>query len=125
VRLIAATFAAFLAAGVLTPAPASADSTSCDDPFCVPGITPGVDIGAPCDNPTYYVFGTNSWGRLVFCGSPRRYAPRYFRSPPMVGVKDENSSCIGNLNNVAQAPDGLFLSCVSMDGQSLWVRGDT
>jgi hypothetical protein len=125
VRLIVATVAVLMAAGVLMAEPAAAGPTSCDDPYCVPGITPGVVLGAPCSETAYYVFGTTSWGRLVFCGSPRRYEPRYFRSPPLVGVKDENSSCIGHLNDVAQAPDGLFISCVSMDGESLWRRGDT
>jgi hypothetical protein len=114
-----------LAVGLHIAPSAVAEPTSCDNPFCVPGITPNVVLGAPCGDTTHYVFGTTSWGRLVFCGSPRRYAPRYFRSPSMAGVKDENSSCTGHENNVAQAPDGLFLSCVSANGQSLWVRGDT
>jgi hypothetical protein len=26
---------------------------------------------------------------------------------------------------VAQAPDGLFLTCVAANGASLWTRGDT
>jgi hypothetical protein len=60
---------------------------------------------------------------LVFCGSPRRYEPRYFRSPSMRGVK-ENSPCTSYENGVAQAPDGLFLSCVSANGETRWVRGD-
>jgi len=81
-------------------------------------------LGAECSNTTYYVFGTTSWGRLVFCGSPRRYTPRYFRSPPMKGVRTEGTSCTGSENAVAQAPDGLFLSCVGGDGMSRWLRGD-
>ncbi len=116
---------AFLAAGVLTPGSATAEPTECNDPFCVPGITPGVVLGAYCSDTTHFVFGTTSWGRLVFCGSPRRYEPRYFRSPPMHGIKDENASCPGFENAVAQAPDGLFLSCVSSNGASRWVRGDS
>jgi hypothetical protein len=110
---------------LLTPAPAHGQPQPCDHPSCVPGITPGAVLGAPCDDTTYYVFATTSWGRLVFCGSPRRYEPRYFRSLPMVGVKDENSSCQGYENSVAQAPDGLFLTCVPANGQALWLRGDT
>lgn len=104
--------------------PASAAPQTCNDAFCVPGIVPNVVLGAYCSNTSYFVFGTTSWGRLVFCGSPRRYEPRYFRSPPMMGIKDENSPCDGYLNDVAQAPDGLFLSCVPMNGASLWRRGD-
>ena len=81
-------------------------------------------MGAPCANTTFYVFGTTSWGRLVFCGSPRRYEPRYFRSPPMMGVRELNSSCSANENAVAQAPDGLFLTCAFENNQAIWVRGD-
>jgi hypothetical protein len=115
-----------LTIAVMAAAPrATAQPTVCDYPACTPGITGGVVLGAPCDNPTYYVFGVTSWGRLVFCGSPRRYSPRYFRSPPMQGVKDENSNCVGYENNVAQAPDGLFLTCLGANGQTTWVRGDT
>ena len=51
---------------------------------------PNIVLGSYCDNPTYYAFGVTSWGRLVFCGSPRRYEPRWFRSPEMHGVKNEN-----------------------------------
>jgi hypothetical protein len=120
------------------PASASADpaapppappinANECNDPFCTPGITAGVELGAPCGDTGYYVFGVdtrNNWGRLLFCGSPRRYEPRYFRSPPMVGVKEFNSNCSGYESYVAQAPDGLFLSCAPQNGESIWVRGD-
>jgi len=84
-----------------------------------------VVLGAPCSDTAFFVFGTTSWGRLVFCGSPRRYEPRWFRSPPMVGIRDLNSPCTVETNSVAQAPDGLFLTCVSMNGSSKWLRGDT
>jgi len=95
---------------------------------------PHVVLGAPCDNTTYYVFGTADYyvsfatqpGRLMFCGSPRRYEPRWFRSPPMAGVKEENSSCVDYPEYyVAQAPDGLFLVCNAHDGTQIWERGDT
>jgi hypothetical protein len=125
VRFTTAAVAILLAAGVVVAPTAAAGPTVCDNPNCVPGIAPGAVIGAPCDNTTYYVFATTSWGRLVFCGSPRRYAPRYFRSPPMAGIKDENSNCVGYENYVAQAPDGLFLTCIATNGQTLWARGDT
>lgn len=81
-------------------------------------------LGAPCSDTAYYVFGTTSWGRLVFCGSPRRYEPRYFRTMPMVGVKDLNANCAGREGDMAQAPDGLFLTCAPKDGETKWVRGD-
>jgi len=116
--------AAILAAASVSPLPASAQPDSCDAPACVPGIAPGVVLGAPCADTAHYVFGTTSWGRLVFCGSPRRYEPRYFRSRSMWGVKEESTSCTGYENGVAQAPDGLFLSCVSANGASRWIRGD-
>ncbi|WP_396909034.1 hypothetical protein [Mycolicibacterium sp.] len=113
-----------VAAATIAPAPADAEPVGCSDPSCVPGITGGVVLGAPCGDTAYYVFGTTSWGRLVFCGSPRRYEPRYFRSPPLKGIREENSPCTGFEHTVAQAPDGLFLSCVTSDGSSRWLRGD-
>jgi hypothetical protein len=124
---IAIAAAAVLSAGVVAaPTPlAVAGPTVCDYPSCTPGIVPNVVLGAPCDNTTSYVFGVTSWGRLVFCGSPRRYDPRWFRSPPMEGVKDENSECIGYETYVAQSPDGAFLTCLATAGHTLWVRGDT
>ncbi|MBO0676714.1 hypothetical protein JRC04_04460 [Mycolicibacterium sp. S2-37] len=103
---------------------AHAQPESCDGPECVPGITGNVVLGAPCTNTTHYVFGTTDWNRLVYCGSPRRYAPRYFRSPSMEGIRVENTNCTGFENSVAQGPDGLFLACISSSGQPLWVRGD-
>ncbi|MGI9124620.1 MAG: hypothetical protein ACR2JM_07695 [Mycobacterium sp.] len=121
-RSTVAAAAALIAAGLAVPAPASANE--CNDAFCTPGIRPSVVLGAPCGDTGFYVFGTTSWGRLVFCGSPRRYEPRYFRSPPMVGIKDLNTSCTGYENSVAQAPDGLFLTCGAQDNQMMWVRGD-
>ena len=122
VRSTLAAAAALAAVGFVAPAAASAGE--CNDAFCTPGIVGGVVLGAPCPNTASYVFGTTSWGRLVFCGSPRRYDPRYFRSPPMVGIKELNSSCAGYENSVAQAPDGLFLTCAFPDNRPLWVRGD-
>lgn len=114
--------AAVAVGGLLSPVPARADE--CNDPFCTPGITPAVVLGAPCADTSFFVFGTTSWGRLVFCGSPRRYEPRYFRSPPMVGIKELSSSCTGYENYVAQAPDGLFLTCGFENQRAVWVRGD-
>ena len=125
-KLCALAGAGVLAAGVLVAAPpAAAEPTVCNVPACTPGIQPGVVLGAPCDHTTYYVFGVTDWGRLVFCGSPRRYDPRWFRSPSMWGIKDENSNCNNYEWSVAQAPDGLFLMCVPANGQELWLRGDT
>ncbi|MGB8503901.1 hypothetical protein [Mycobacterium sp.] len=125
-KFCAAAAAGVLAAGILVAAPpAAAGPTVCDVPACVPGIQPGAVLGGYCDNTTYYVFGVTDWGRLVFCGSPRRYEPRWFRSPEMRGIKDENTNCQNYEYEVAQAPDGLFLTCTSMAGQSLWLRGDT
>jgi hypothetical protein len=118
-------FCAIAGAGLLAAPPAAAEPTVCNVPSCTPGIQPGVVLGAPCDHTTYYVFGVTDWGRLVFCGSPRRYDPRWFRSPSMWGIKDENSNCNNYEWGVAQAPDGLFLMCVPASGQELWLRGDT
>jgi hypothetical protein len=106
------------------PLPDPAISAVCDDAFCTPGITGNVVLGAPCPDTEYYVFGTTSWGRLVFCGSPRRYAPRYFRAMPMLGIKELGTNCTSHENAMAQAPDGLFLTCGIQDSQAVWVRGD-
>lgn len=125
-KFCAASVAGLMVAGALAAAPpAAAGPTVCDVPACTPGIAPGIVLGSNCDSTTYYVFGVTDWGRLVFCGSPRRYEPRWFRSPEMRGIKDENSSCTAHEGEVAQAPDGLFLTCVAVSGQALWLRGDT
>ena len=114
-----------LGALIVAPPGAADPAPACDYPYCTPGIVPHVVLGAPCESTTYYVYGVTDWGRLVFCGSPRRYDPRWFRSPQMEGVKEENSPCSGYDGHVAQAPDGLFLSCDPRDGAALWRRGDT
>ena len=132
VRSIVAVLAGVVTAGMLTAAPAAAEpmpltpppSAECNYPDCTPGILPNVVLGSYCNNFTYYAFGVTDWGRLVFCGSPRRYEPRWFRSPEMHGIKNELDYCPGQDGDVAQAPDGLFLTCVSSGGSSHWERGD-
>ena len=99
-------------------------SAVCDDAYCTPGIKGNVVLGAPCNDTAHYVFGTTSWGRLVFCGSPRRYAPRYFRAMPMLGIKQLGTNCTGYENDMAQAPDGLFLTCAIEHSQPVWLSGD-
>ncbi|MDV3127791.1 hypothetical protein M1247_22935 [Mycobacterium sp. 21AC1] len=127
---VVAAAASAIVAGTLAAPQANAGPQACNDAFCVPGITPNVVLGSNCDNTTYFVFGVAQAGpsirpgRLVFCGSPRRYEPRWFRSPPMAGIRDENSPCPSELNMVAQAPDGLFLTCVPMNDEAVWRRGD-
>lgn len=96
----------------------------CNYPNCTPGIQPNVVLGSYCANTTYYVFGVTNWGRLVFCGSPRRYEPRWFRSPEMHGIKNEGDLCPALDGQVAQSPDGLFLTCIAKDNRSFWARGD-
>ena len=134
VRFFMIVIAALLGMSMVTAPHANAGPTVCDYPDCTPGIAPHVVLGAPCGNPTYYVFGTADYnisfatqpGRLMFCGSPRRYEPRWFRSPPMAGVKYENALCTDYPEYyVAQAPDGLFLVCNAHDGKQIWERGDT
>ncbi|MCP9273338.1 hypothetical protein [Mycolicibacterium arenosum] len=130
-RIALSAAAALLAAAVLSAPPVAAEPPDpgapvpeCNDPSCVPGIQPGAVLGAPCTNTTYYAFGVTSWGRVVFCGSPRRYEPRWFRSTELRGVKIEGSNCSGRDGEMAQAPDGLFLSCDARNGASTWTRGD-
>ena len=133
VRIVVAVAAGLLVAVLSTapvasgdpsdPAPAD-DPTSCNEPSCVPGIMPGAVLGAPCQQTTYYVFGVTDWGRVVFCGSPRRKAPRWFRSTELRGVKLEGGNCSTRDGEMAQAPDGLFLTCNTSNGASTWTRGD-
>jgi hypothetical protein len=132
VRFIVAVVAALIGVGVWMPPTAAAGPTVCDYPACTPGIAGNMVLGAPCDNTTYYAFGVSGSyvpatqpGRLMFCGSPRRYEPRWFRSPPMAGIKEENADCTRYQNYVAQSPDGLFLVCMGHDGVTSWVRADT
>lgn len=131
VRSIVAVLAAVMTSATVLSAPPSVAQPpppppggACNYPNCTPGIRPGIVLGSYCDSPTYYAFGVTDWGRLVFCGSPRRYEPRWFRSPEMHGVKLENELCPAQDGDVAQAPDGLFLTCVARDGRSAWERGD-
>jgi len=113
------------AGSIIASAPASAGPTQCNEPNCVPGIQPGVVLGSYCTNTKYYAFGVTSWGRVVFCGTPRRYEPRWFRSPELLGIKDYMSDCAGHEGMVAQAPDGLFLTCVIReDGFPRWESGE-
>lgn len=129
-KALSAATAGLLAVGVLTAPPVAAEPpppppvAECNDPSCVPGIQPGAVLGAPCSNTTYYVFGVTSWGRIVFCGSPRRKAPRWFRSLEVRGIKTEGANCSGRDGEMAQAPDGLFLSCDVRNGAATWTRGD-
>lgn len=133
VRFIVAVVAALIGVGMVMPPPAVAGPTVCDYPACTPGIAPNMVLGAPCENTTYYVFGVSGGyvpatqpGRLMFCGSPRKYQPRWFRSPPMAGIKEEGAECgLRFQNYVAQAPDGLFLVCIGHDSVTTWVRADT
>lgn len=117
--------AATLALSCGIAAPADADPSACNEVSCVPGIAAGAVLGAPCSDTSHFVFATTSAGRLLFCGSPRRYEPRYFRSPLLWGVREENSPCTASEDNgVAQAPDGLFLTCAGAGGETRWIRGD-
>ncbi|MFC3777337.1 hypothetical protein [Mycolicibacterium holsaticum] len=129
-RSIGAVLAALATLGTVIAAPSASaqpppppPAAECNEPSCTPGIAPNIVLGSYCSNTTHYVFGVTSWGRLVFCGSPRRYEPRWFRSPEMHGIKNDGQLCPGLDGDVAQAPDGLFLSCVGRDGRSAWEYG--
>ena len=123
-RFVVAVLAALLTLGTVGAVPVAAQPppppAECNAPDCTPGIAPNIVLGSYCSNTTYYAFGVTSWGRLVFCGSPRRYEPRWFRSPEMHGIKLKNDLCSSTVGEVAQAPDGLFLTCVAKDGRAYW-----
>lgn len=124
VRSVVTVLAGVVTASLLSVAPPAA-AEECNYPDCTPGIAPNIVLGSYCNNFSYYVFGVTNWGRLVFCGSPRRYEPRWFRSPEMHGIKNLGDTCPGQDGDVAQAPDGLFLTCIARDGFTRWERGDT
>jgi hypothetical protein len=124
VRSIVTVLTGVVFAGLLSSAPPAAADDECNYPDCTPGIAPNIVLGSYCDNFTYYAFGVTNWGRLVFCGSPRRYEPRWFRAPEMHGVKNVGDTCAGQDGDVAQAPDGLFLTCIAQEGFTRWQRGD-
>jgi hypothetical protein len=126
---IASVLNALSAFGILVPAPVAAEPGSCNDPSCIPGINRVVELGAYCDNTIHFVFATTPDGRVVFCDSARGLPPRYFRSPPVAGIRDYGTACPQPYTQVAQAPDGLFLLCgmyMRPDGEadSRWIRGD-
>lgn len=128
-RRMALMIGALTALSLFRPALVAADPAECDDPSCVPGINRVVQLGAYCDHPSYHVFATTDWGRVVFCDSARGLPPRYFRSPPLVGIRQYNTPCPRAYTEVAQAPDGLFLICgvvidKSGNGAPAWIRGD-
>jgi hypothetical protein len=121
--------AAVAVAGLPWPTPAGADPGSCDDPSCIPGINRIADLGSYCDNVIYNVFATTPGGRVLFCDSARGLAPRYFRAMPVAGIREYNTPCTQSYQQMAQAPDGLFLLCgyhENPDGtaDSRWIRGD-
>ena len=128
-RALLCLISVFAVGSLLRPAAAVADPTSCDDPICVPGINRVVELGSYCDNVIYFVFATTPAGRVVFCDSARGYAPRYFRSMPLAGIRDYDTPCTQPYNQMAQAPDGLFLICgmalrETGEADSRWIRGD-
>jgi hypothetical protein len=116
--------ALFVAAPASAQPPPPPAGVECNYPNCTPGIQPNIVLGSYCNNNTYYVYGVTSWGRLVFCGSARRYEPRWFRAPEMHGVKNEGGDCAALDGEVAQSPDGLFLTCTTKNNHSYWTRGD-
>jgi hypothetical protein len=42
----------------------------------------------------------------------------------MHGIKNEKALCPALEGEVAQAPDGLCLTCVAQNGAATWERGD-
>lgn len=114
-----------LVAGVNVPV-ALAEPAPCEDASCVPGIGRGAIEGGYCEETTYYVFNIIADGRYVFCGSPRRLAPRWYLASTIRGIKIENEPCpVYMYSDMAQGPDGLFLSCVVERDKRFWARGDT
>lgn len=130
--IIVAAVAAFFALwGAVSPAAAdpgepAAPSATCNNISCVPGVTRGIVKGTDCPDPNHYVFAVTVAGQLFFCGSPRGFTPRYFRSPQLAGIRNLGDSCEGEFNQVAQAADGLYLLCAftNADEQSHWVPGN-
>ena len=68
-RLTGIAAATVVAAGMLTAPQAQAQPPAhpqtCNDAFCVPGITPNVVSGSYRSNTSYYVFGTAVAGASI------------------------------------------------------------
>jgi hypothetical protein len=115
---------ALAVASVFMAAPTSAEPR-CDGQACVPNVGQGAEIGAPCASPERYIFATKVDGDLAACVYAGADSPRWVDSVPLVGVRDEYSSCPLTVGGTAQSPDGIALLCVSnvSDGGGYWVRG--
>ncbi|MFI5509421.1 hypothetical protein ACIA48_18295 [Mycobacterium sp. NPDC051804] len=103
---------AFLAAAFAIAVPAGAEP--------VPGMVDDAVLGQPCENTKSFVFGTNTSGAILACGSPK--APgEWSQIAGLVGVREIGTECFsdvvavnpdGNGWTAAQSPDGLPLFCV-------------
>ena len=97
----------FIAAPMVSAASASAYPVSCDGAGCVSYIERGAALGDPCVPNTRYNFGLDASGATLACSANRVW----IASPPLVGVRTLRSLC-GEDKGVAQAPDGVPLSCI-------------
>jgi hypothetical protein len=99
----------FIAAPMVSAAPASAYPGSCDgtDTACVPYIDRGAVLGDHCVQNTRYNLGLDPSGATLACGAKGQW----IASPPLVGIRTPRSLC-GEDKGVALTPDGVTLSCI-------------
>jgi hypothetical protein len=102
---------AIVATTFAVAAPAGADP--------VPNMTNDAVLGEPCTNTSTFVFGTNSSGAILACGSPK--APgEWSQIAGLIGVREIGTKCFSDVVSVnpegagwtaAQSPDGSPLFC--------------
>ncbi len=95
-----------VAAPMIVAGTASASPMTCDGAGCVTYIHRDAAEGAPCEPNTRYNFGLDASGNTLACSSSRKW----ISSPPLVGIRVAGTQC-GGETGMAQAPDGLPLSC--------------
>jgi hypothetical protein len=92
------------------PSVAQADETD------VPGMTDGVEIGAPCSNFHRYIFGRTASGQAAACIASDGVSGNWVMSSPLSGVQEIGTPCPPGQDAAAQSPDGRGLMCVLNQG---------
>lgn len=94
-----------LAAPLVTASPAAA--SPCNSADCVPYVDRNIDPSESCvPGGSRFLFGLDASGNNYLCNAARTWVPQ----PALVGVRFNGQPCDGS-SGVAQAPDGLVLTC--------------
>ncbi|MCV7400936.1 hypothetical protein H7K24_12310 [Mycobacterium fragae] len=109
-------FAAGAAIASLTLGVAPISAADVPDETDVPGMTYGVEVGAPCSNFHRYIFGRTASGQAVACVSSDGSSGNWVLSSPLSGVQQIGTPCPPGQDAAAQSPDGVGLMCVINQG---------